>query len=159
MLLKRLGRYFVITVVIILVYRLCAFRSVPSYPTSASRVSQLGSKGLAGDPGTNVTQTYGYVVVVNTIGQQAAGLKSFLSIQCMIGSFNLPMRVVEPFIENSGVHLHLPQPDPDKLLSLHDFYNIAHYNYVSRKQGWAEVVSLKTFEQKVPKTCYLYSCQ
>ncbi len=93
----------------------------------------------------STSPSHWYVLVVNTIGQQTAGLKSLLSIQRMIGSFELPMYVVEPFIEKSVVHTCLPQANPDKLLSFHDFYDIARYNDASRNQGWAEMVSLDNY--------------
>ena len=95
-------------------------------------------------------RSHGYVLVLKTPGQQSSGLKSFLSVQCWVGSFNLPLYVVEPFIENSKVHT-LPNTNLDQLFSLEDFYDIAHYNTLSRKQGWAEVVSWGNFAQNAPK--------
>ncbi len=93
----------------------------------------------------------GYVVILYfmVVAQQAVGLKSFVSPQCWLGSFNLPMYIVQPFIQNSIVHT-VPS-NSSGVLTMSNFIDISHYNAESRRQGWGEVVSWEDFQEEGPR--------
>ena len=91
---------------------------------TSTKQEYRSSQGSAGSKPGN-----GYVLILRTRkgGQLVCGLKSFLSIQCLIGSFDLPMHVVEPFITNSFVHTN-PERGPEQLVSFKDLYDFDKYN-------------------------------
>lgn len=93
----------------------------------------------------------GYVIIFNfmRVSQQAVGLRSFVSAQCWLGSFELPMYVVQPFIESSIVHT-LPTGS-DGALTMSDFIDMEHYSEESRRQRWGEVASWEDFLENAPR--------
>ncbi len=102
---------------------------------------------------TTNKQQRGYLVInsFTAQSQQAVGLRTLMSAQCWIGSFGLPMYVVEPFIENSIVHTRAQPQRNTKLLSLSDFYNMEHYNVVSKQQGMTELTTWGDFIDNAPR--------
>ncbi len=109
------------------------------YPESSHDVSVSTRKG------------HGYVVAFNLSvnGKQDTGLDSFVSLQCLLGSFKLPMYIVQPFIQDSVVHI-LPQ-NASKASALSDFFNLDYYNIESRRQGWAKAVRWPQFLKFAPR--------
>ena len=100
------------------------------------------------------TPKRGYVLTLHYVktGQQAVGLRSFISQQCWLGSFDLPMYIVEPFIEDSLVHTAPDYPDfTGNVLRMSDFFDMDHYASASRKEGWGEVVSWDSYKQNAPR--------
>ncbi len=98
-------------------------------------------------------QKHGYVLINQfpSFAQQAVGFRVFLSPQCLLGSFNLPMYIVEPFIQNSIVHTHAQPRKKSTVLSLSDFYDLDHYNEQSKRQGMAEVTTWRDFVDNAPR--------
>ncbi len=93
----------------------------------------------------------GYVVIFRfmSVSQQAVGLRSFVSAQCWVGSFNLPMYIVQPFIEDSVVHT-LPRKS-SRVLTMSNFIDMEHYKSETRREGWGQVVSWTDFLQNAPR--------
>ena len=91
--------------------------------------------------------SHGYVLSLHYPGQQGAGLSSLTALQCSIGSLDLPMFIVEPFINAS----HLSPWGNDTLLTVHDYFDINHLNAASRKIGYAELATWDEFLQKAPR--------
>ncbi len=94
---------------------------------------------------TNLSK--GFALLLSYPGQQSVGLRALISLQCMIGSFKLPVRVVEPFIEQSKF---LAYPSSQNVPTMKDFFDIHHYNSASESQGSAELATWEEFVQSGP---------
>ena len=67
------------------------------HPTSkVHHLAQLSSTDEEDEHGFN--SSHGYILTLQFNGQQAAALRAVVSQLCWVGSFGLPMYVVEPFI-------------------------------------------------------------
>ena len=92
----------------------------------------------------------GYVLPLGYGGYQGRGCDGVLSVQCWLKSFNLPMMVVEPLIQDSqfvatGRH-------KSGVLSFSDLFDIDHFNKLTTKRsGYAQLSKWDDFIQKSPK--------
>ena len=91
--------------------------------------------------------SHGYVLSLHYPGQQGAGLRALTALQCSIGSLDLPMFIVEPFINAS----YLSPWGNDALPTVHDYFDINHLNAASRKIGYAKLATWDEFLQKAPR--------
>ena len=97
-----------------------------------------------------VYRSHGYVMILYYPGQQGAGLRSLIALLCFIGSFGLPMYVVEPFIQNSSLS---GDPGP---LKFNDYFDMNHFNTEARNKGYAEIAATwEDFLQNAPRKTVL----
>ena len=96
---------------------------------------------------------YGYVLAMRYTGQQGTGIQSLMSLQCFIGSFNLPMFILEPvmnetyFESNLGANAKAEHPR----LKFSDMFDLAHFNKASRRMGFSELRSESELNATIPK--------
>ena len=96
---------------------------------------------------------HGYVAAMRYSGQQGTGIQALMSLQCFIGSLNLPMYILEPVMDgttfgsplkvNSGSTSH-------SFLKFSDMFEISHFNIASRKMGFGEIRSENDFFTNAP---------
>ncbi len=96
------------------------------------------------------TRKFGYVLGIHFNGQQSAGIRSLTSLQCWVGSFNLPMYVVEPLIVESVVHTVANESQTNGL-RLRDFFDIHRYNERTKNLGYRELASWEDFMLNAPR--------
>ena len=97
-----------------------------------------------------VYRSHGYVMNLRYPGQQGAGLRSLIALLCSIGSFGLPMYVVEPFIQRSVLSGY-----PAGTLKFNDYFDIDHFNTEARNKGYAEIATWEDFLQNAPRKTVL----
>ena len=73
-------------------------------------------------------QSHGYIMNLNYPGQQGSGMRTLVSLQCSMGSFGLPMYIVEPFIVKSTLS------SLEGSLRLSDYIDLNHFNTASRNE-------------------------
>ena len=79
---------------------------------------------------------YGYVLAMRYTGQQGTGIQSLMSLQCFIGSFNLPMFILEPMMDQTSFGSYLGR---NATLKFSDMFDITHFNKASRRIGFSEL--------------------
>ena len=87
---------------------------------------------------------HGYVVPVSYSGQKGAGIQAFISLQCWVSSFSLPIHLLEPVMLNTMFYSILPssQNTSDSVISL-IFTTLIEY--ISESLGYPIVVTRKDF--------------
>lgn len=95
---------------------------------------------------------YGYVVGLSYSGQQGAGIQALTSLQCFIGSFNLPMRILEPLIGSTKFESYHSLGDLSSSVSFSDMFDIVHFNHISERAGLASLAPIEEFTKDAPKT-------
>ena len=98
---------------------------------------------------------YGYVVGMVYSGQQGAGVQALMSLQCFIGSFGLPMQILEPAISSTKFGSYHSIDNQSLLTSFSDMFDITHFNTVSENAGLASLVTMKDFIVDAPKVTIL----
>lgn len=98
------------------------------------------------------TLSKSFALIMSYPGQQSVGLRALISLQCMIGSFKLPVRVVEPFIDQSKF---LAYPRSSGVPKMKDFFDLDRYNSASEAQGSAELAQWEDFKQNAPRAVIL----
>ena len=89
---------------------------------------------------------HGHILTLNYLGQQVAGIRGILSQQCLIRSFNLSMKIVAPFIENSKLqHSADVWRRVGTVSRFSDYYNLSHFNRESELMGSTSLVSWENF--------------
>ena len=110
----------------------------------------------ASSPSGGVAETQGmkrgYMLTLTYSGQQAAGISSFISLQCWAGS--LPVYVVEPFIKESTLGNIINSNETDTL-RFSDFFDIDIFNKWSRNEGCAPLTTWEDFLANAPRNVIL----
>ena len=99
--------------------------------------------------------TYGYVIVMDYCGQQGAGIQALISLQCFIGSFNLPMKILEPVITSTKFESYYNRDNHSSSIAFSDMFDIVHFNSVSRSDGLASLAPKEEFMEHAPKAVIL----
>ena len=95
---------------------------------------------------------YGYVVALRYSGQQGAGIQAMLSLQCWAASFNLPIHILEPTI-NDTFFVSVPHESlSNKFLRFSDLFDIQHFNRISESIGYVSVGTREDFFASAPRT-------
>ena len=94
------------------------------------------------EKGVNGNHKDTYVLSMTYSGQQAAGLRGVVSLQCFASNLGIPVYVVEPFITESLVGLHTPS-DLNRALKFSNFFDLDHFNLAS---AMGKYVNLSTWE-------------
>ena len=82
----------------------------------------------------------GHVLVLKYSGQQGAGVQALSSLQQWISNLGLPMKVVEPFIQNSVLGIHPAEKANEKSVRFGEMFDLDNFNDVSRRKGLAEMI-------------------
>ena len=90
-------------------------------------------------------QTHGYIMNLNYPGQQGSGMRTLVSLQCSMGSFGLPMYIVEPFIVKSTLS------SLEGSLRLSDYIDLNHFNTASRGAGYTELAAREDYLHNTPR--------
>ena len=86
---------------------------------------------------------HGYMVSLEYNGQQGAGVRALVSLQCFIGRFELPLYILEPvltstqFISNGLVH--------SNSVKFSQLFNMEHFNTVSAQLRFGTVAPQEDF--------------
>lgn len=95
----------------------------------------------------------GYILTLHYSGQQAAGITALMSQQCWMGSFDLPMLLVEPFVKTSILSA---QPESSaSTLKFSDYYDIKLYTAASTAEGYGHLASWDEFLHQAPRKVIL----
>jgi hypothetical protein len=82
----------------------------------------------------------GYALVLRYSGQQGAGVRALSSLQQWISNLGLPIKVVEPFIQNSVLGIHPAEKANGKSVRFGEMFDLDNFNDVSRRKGLAEMI-------------------
>lgn len=96
------------------------------------------------------TKKTGYILTLRYNGQQSAGIRSMLSQQCWVGSYNLPSFIVEPFLQDSYVEA-LPNQTLEYSLRVSDFFDLEHLSRATKHLGYAQLASWTEFLRNAPR--------
>ena len=101
-------------------------------------------------------QRRGYAITFVYAGQQGAGMNALMSQLRWIGSYGLPMYVVEPFVEHSNVR-GFPKHSTDITSGIRvgDLFDIDHINAISRQEGYALLSNLEDFVENASRIVVL----
>ena len=89
----------------------------------------------------------GYVMVARYSGQQGGGLDGIVSLQCWLKTVDLPLPIVEPFVQDSL--LGALRDDFDRI-KFSDVFDMANFNRASRSDEVAELVPWETYRAHAP---------
>ena len=99
-------------------------------------------------------EEHGYVVALSFSGQQGAGIQALMSLQCWAASFKLPIRILEPVINNT-IFVSAPHEMSTSLsnapLRFSDLFDIRHFNRISEFLGYAPVGTREDFFAFAPR--------
>lgn len=115
--------------------------------TTGSQTSMIPLRSVEGNAvGRGVHR--GYILTLQYSGQQAGGITALISQQCWLGSFGLPMLLVEPFVSHSILSAYPESPDSTPKFS--DYYDIEHYSTASTAMGYGQLVTWEEFSRQAP---------
>ena len=93
-------------------------------------------------------QCGGYVLVLRYSGQQGAGVKALSSLQQWIRDLNLPMTIVEPFIQSSILGIHPAKVGVNKSVRFGEMFDLDNFNAVSRSEGLPEMTPWSAYSAR-----------
>ena len=93
---------------------------------------------------------YGYVVAMRYSGQQGTGIQALMSLQCWIGSFNLPMLILEPVL-NETQFISFSNVFKTSLIQFSDLFDISRFNSASASMKFAQLGSQDHFYKNAPR--------
>ena len=114
-----------------------------------SKVHHLASPDKKDKHGIN--SHHGYIMTLQYSGQQAAALRAVVSQLCWVGSFGLPMYVVEPFIHDNQVGC---LSNIGRLKSS-EYFDLRKFNEASSRYGYAQLVTWEDFMKNAPRRTVL----
>ena len=117
--------------------------------SKVNHLAQLSSPDKEDEHGFN--SSHGYILTLRFIGQQASALRAQVSQLCWVGSFGLPMYVVEPFIYND----HVGCISNSGGLRSSEYFDIRKFNEASTREGYAELVTWEDFIKNAPRRTIL----
>ena len=103
------------------------------------------------DNGFTTEKKHGYIVTLGFSGQQASGMQALVSQLCWVGSFGLPMYVVEPFIRNNTVGCILNRGEP----RFSEYFDLRKFSEASTREGYTELASWNDFMKNAPRRTIL----
>ena len=95
----------------------------------------------------------GYLLNLKYDGQLASTEHALVLQQCWLSALNLSsIYIVEPFLRQTVYQGYPPrQREPQNPLVFSDLHDLTHYNSVSRRRGFAQVVRWHDFLQNSPR--------
>ena len=103
------------------------------------------NSGTLSEKGANGSYKGTYVLGIKYLGQQAAGVRGVLSLQCFASNLGIPVHVVEPFISSSWVGLQRLPGDLSLALKFSNFYDFDRFNLVSAMQKYPKLSRWEDF--------------
>ena len=100
------------------------------------------------------TNTFGYVVALRYTGQQGTGIQALMSLQCLIGSLNLSMYILEPSMKGTSFGSSF-EMNLSSILKFSDIFDVTHFNHASKSMGFAEIRSESDFQRNAPSDVIL----
>ena len=101
---------------------------------------------------------HGHILTLNYPGQQVAGIRGLFSQQCWVREFNLPMKIVAPFVENSNLkHSGDIWSRYGTVSTFNEYYDISHFNRESEIVGNPSLVSWENFLETSSKALIVVS--
>ena len=119
-----------------------------SYALKSNTVTKVTANGS-----NNREIKHGYIVSLKYSGQQGAAVRALASQLCWVGSFSLPMYIVEPFIVNSV--MGVPAQEINTVPRLSDYFDTAYFNSRSAKAGFALLTTWEDFLDNAPRNAIL----
>ena len=102
-------------------------------------------------PPDKMGKQHGYIVTLGFSGQQASAMQALVSQLCWVGSFGLPMYVVEPFIRNNTVGCILNRGES----RFSEYFDLHKFSEASTREGYAELASWDDFVKNAPRRTIL----
>ena len=96
----------------------------------------------------------GYVLSLRYSGQQGSGIGALLSQLCWIESFDLPMKVVEPYVRSSSL-VGLPALNSSQDLKISDYFDFDHLVHSALDRGYGLLATVEEFERVAPRDLIL----
>ena len=95
---------------------------------------------------------HGYIISLQFSGQQGAGIQCLTSLQCLTASFDLPVLILEPsMLESEFVSLAPVGSQNSTVLRFGDFFDLQHFNRVSKSLGYALLGTKEEFFAAAPR--------
>ena len=127
-------------VVVVVVFLLLAYSNVYISPPLMLLGKQTAAvHELRGGPPTCCPS--GFVLVMRYAGQQGAGIRALKSVQNWIKDLDLPMMIVEPFLQNSVMGVHPQKKGEEQSVKFSDMFDMDTFNAVSRSEGSPEMIA------------------
>ena len=118
--------------------------------TEGSLHLQLHTSGTRSEKGANESLKSTYVLSISYSGQQGAGLRGVLSLQCFASNLGIPVYIVEPFISSSKVGLERLPRDLGRALKFSDFIDLDRFNLASAMQKYPNLSRWEMFLKNGP---------
>ena len=101
---------------------------------------------------TEQDRTQGYIISLFFTGQQGAGIQCLTSLQCLVASFDLPVLILEPsMVRNEFVSLAPVRSQNSTVLRFGDFFDLQHFNRMSKSLGYALLGTKEEFYAEAPR--------
>ena len=124
-----------------------------------SKGNQVHTRWLRKDSNDSSSMAFGYAVALRYTGQQGTGIQALMSLQCFIGSLNLPMYILEPSMTETSFgsfhELESPNNNSRSPLKFSDIFDLTRFNNASRSMGFAEIRSENHFQMNAPRDVIL----
>ncbi len=125
------------------------YAKAASVDTQGLAISQRRNEGNTHKKSSHFR--YGYVLTVRYNGQQTAGIRSMLSQQCWIGTSNLPMFVVEPFLQDSYVQAIRAEVSSTRIFTLADYFDMARFESGIQELNYGRLAGWEDFLENAPR--------
>ena len=161
----------IVTIVTLTVWVICHYSAHPGEPLHQGKLHQHQSNFFnlsIHSPSSDIVHAgqkifnhkYGFVMALTYSGQQGAGIQALMSLQCFVGSFSLPMEIVEPVISSTRFESFSSSTNNHSLVTFSDMFDRKHFNDISVDAGLARLISQEEFAISYPgKTAILVIIQ
>ena len=106
-----------------------------------------------------VRESVTYVLSAKFVGQQGAGIRGLLSLQCFCHHLGIPVTIVEPFLMKSILGHVKSWPNQTYLLKFSDMFNIHNFNNKSARSGYSPLATWEDFLSNAQETTILVELQ
>ena len=143
---------------------ICHYSAHPSGPLHQGKLHQHQSNSFnvsINSPSSDIVRAgqkisnhkYGFVMALTYSGQQGAGIQALMSLQCFVGSFSLPMEIVEPVISSTRFESFSSSTNNRSLVTFSDMFDRKHFNDISVDAGLGQSKYIISFSS----TPFLFS--
>jgi len=134
-------------------------RFLPSFPNQrtyfaqpiANQLSEVNTS-LSPKVSNPICSLNGYVLVLKYAGQQGVGVKSLVSLQRWVRDVNLPMMIIEPFVQDSVLGTYRKSLQE---LRFSDMFDLENFNHVSQSEGVTELIPWEEYVKCAPARAVL----
>ena len=100
-----------------------------------------------------------YILTAKFVGQQGAGIRGLLSLQCFCHHLDIPVTIVEPFLMNSILGHVKSWPNQTHLLKFSDMFNLHNFNNKSARSGYSPLATWEDFLSNAQEKTILVELQ